>query len=745
MSASPTEGSVSGSLQPLKARKRFFATKANLTDAQRMPSPAPRAKNIKHEQGSGEAEAEDEVGGDGDGGRTGRCGMLSVSLLSGLGGGGSSRSFGGSKRPRLGRNVEQDDYADDDPLELSAPFQEDHKIALRMEPKLAQMLRPHQREGCIFIAQACLGLKALGPGCLLADDMGLGKTLQTIAIIYTFLYRGFTDHRGSSVAGSAAVICPTSLVLNWRDEVSKWCEGLRHKMRPTVVTSDMKKEDIGSMLKVYRDNRAAKLLLISYDTAKIFSELLQGTPIGLLVCDEAHKLKNPKTALFSALVGFQTKMRIMVTGTPIQNGLEEFYALLHFCIPGCLGTEREFSARYGKAIERARDLEASDKEVERGQQASKAFVGIVRQLMLRRTNEVIAKYLPAKLDVFVFCTLTDQQQSAYLSECEQGRAVWEQERASAGQAKTKTALKTLSILKKLINDPEAGRRAQEAEEAAAAATAAAGTDAAGPSGKQLKAKRPPIDTKRSLACSGKLQVMLQLLLEVRRTTSDRFVLISNLTTILDVFEAVLVAHQLPLIRLDGSLAADKRQERVDRFNQDPSVFAFLLSSKAGGCGINLIGANRLILFDPDWNPAIDAQALARVWRSGQQKPCYVYRFFAVGTLEEVCLGRQCSKAGLAGEIVDGDGDSRRFSSDELSSLFNPEFDSASNFHDRMSCQCCSKPDANGMLHHKPGSMQLAAADPCLFQAAMGGGRVSMAFTKVTDAGNKGFGVEPDAT
>ena len=118
---------------------------------------------------------------------------------------------------------------------------------------------------------------------------------------------------------------------------------------------------------------------------------------------------------------------------------------------------------------------------------------------------------------------------------------------------------------------------------------------------------------------------------------------------------VLKANRLSYTRLDGSVAANKRQERVDAFNHSPDVFAFLLSSKAGGCGINLIGANRLVLFDPDWNPAVDQQALARVWRSGQQRPCYVYRFFAVGTLEEVCYDRQCSKEGLAGEIVDGDG------------------------------------------------------------------------------------------
>merc|ERR1711965_637401 len=120
-----------------------------------------------------------------------------------------------------------------------------------------------------------------------------------------------------------------------------------------------------------------------------------------------------------------------------------------------------------------------------------------------------------------------------------------------------------------------------------------------------------------------------------------------------------------MTRRDQHTASRCWQSVVDSFNNDPGVFAFLLSSKAGGCGINLIGANRLVLFDPDWNPATDQQALARVWRSGQQKPCYVYRFFAVGSLEEVCFERQCSKEGLSNEIVDGQGESRKFSAEEL--------------------------------------------------------------------------------
>jgi DNA repair and recombination RAD54-like protein len=230
-----------------------------------------------------------------------------------------------------------------------------------------------------------------------------------------------------------------------------------------------------------------------------------------------------------------------------------------------------------------------------------------------------------------------------------------------------------------------------------------------------------------------------------------FVIISNFTSTLDIFEKVLQLERLPFKRLDGSMAAQKRQDCVDTFNTDTSFFAFLLSSKAGGCGINLIGANRLVLFDPDWNPAIDNQALARVWRSGQQKPCYVYRFFGVGSLEEVCHERQCAKEGLSDEIVDGDDAGRKFSNEDLKSLFSPTFDAAcrSSFHARMGCTCCQPgapypppEDARGFVHLKPETAALHVADACLARAASQTARVTLVFGKVTDQSGRGFAPPP---
>ena len=273
--------------------------------------------------------------------------------------------------------------------------------------------------------------------------------------------------------------------------------------------------------------------------------------------------------------------------------------------------------------------------------------------------------------------------------------------------------------------------------------------------------------------SGKLCVLADLLQRTRSMGSDRFVLISNFTSVLNIFSTMLKELSLTSILLDGCCPAHKRQALVDKFNDDESHFAFLLSSKAGGCGINLIGANRLVLFDPDWNPATDAQALARVWRSGQQKPCYMYRFFAAGSLEEKIYQRQqvdsrllyrrraryrptcgcrvphpklCyawlrqAKEGLSDQIVDDRMDSRKFSDEELKELFT-RGNTLSTIHDSLGCRCCSHAekaldsyesavkDESGFAHLLPSSTALQSCDAALGEVA---GHLSMCFVKKGD-------------
>ncbi|KIJ44735.1 hypothetical protein M422DRAFT_47147 [Sphaerobolus stellatus SS14] len=189
---------------------------------------------------------------------------------------------------------------------------------------------------------------------------------------------------------------------------------------------------------------------------------------------------------------------------------------------------------------------------------------------------------------------------------------------------------------------------------------------------------------------GKFVVLERFLHRIKTETNDKVVLISNYTQTLDMFEKMLRTKKYGYFRLDGGMAITKRQKYVDQFN-DPErgEFVFLLSSKAGGCGINLIGANRLILFDPDWNPAADQQALARVWRDGQKKECFVYRFISTGTIEEKIFQRQASKQALSSCVVDDKQDAERhFSGDDLRKLFEFKEDILSDTHDTFKCKRC---------------------------------------------------------
>ena len=289
--------------------------------------------------------------------------------------------------------------------------------------------------------------------------------------------------------------------------------------------------------------------------------------------------------------------------------------------------------------------------------------------MLRRNNDVIAKYLPAKYDLVVFCVLTDAQKQLYRQELEgaaRSKTVAKADGGGTSTFKTLTALRKLCAHPQLIADDPLHRVALGALGVLPAPSGYGGGGAVKLrpqlSGKMATLLELLLQVKKELSKSVKKRSRVLttsysyrlLLLQVKKTTTDRWVLVSNFTQTLDLFGELLEQNNMSFQRLDGSINANKRQVMVDSFNNDPSQYAFLLSSKAGGCGLNLIGANRLVLFDPDWNPANDQQALARVWRSGQKKACYIYRFFGAGTIEEKTYERQLSKEGLAGQVRGGD-------------------------------------------------------------------------------------------
>ena len=274
-------------------------------------------------------------------------------------------------------------------------------------------------------------------------------------------------------------------------------------------------------------------------------------------------------------------------------------------MPGILGELNTFRRLYERPISAANKKNATREEKERGRVQSKALEDVTKTFVLRRLQkDVLKNLLPPRMELLLFCRPSDRQ-------CELYRDISDRAAKSIGSlgGRGENPLMLLTELRKLCTHPSL----LEKDDVLSAD-----------------------DSNASL--SGKMMVLEELIDSIREhNPTDKVVIVSNFTSALSVIESsILRKKKLPFVRLDGTVELSARQPMVDSFNNGSvsHSFAFLLSSKAGGCGLNLIGANRLIMVDADWNPATDQQAMARVYRQGQKKPCFIYRMFTTGTVEE---------------------------------------------------------------------------------------------------------------
>jgi len=551
------------------------------------------------------------------------------------------------------------------------------RARVEVEGVVCRFLREHQREGVQFMFDCVHGLKDFdGHGCILADDMGLGKTLQSITLLLTVLRQGLGG--GAPTARRAIVVCPTSLVANWAKEIAKWV-GDRIKPLPLAEASrDQATMDIHTFL----TTRTYHVLIISYETFRIHAPRFQerADSCDLLICDEAHRLKNERTLTTQALAGLACRRRVLLSGTPVQNDLDELFAMIDFTNPGILGDAAAFRRRFAGPIQESREPWASERVKAAGEEATRELSSLLNKFVLRRTNTLLSKHLPPKLQQVVCVRLSPLQRALY------DHFLSSKELSLIMSGTQKGVLSSITALRKLVNHPklifdvmQAHKHSRRSDDGAAGF-------------EDAEQFFPPTFARERSACpelSGKFELAARMLHLLRTRTDDRIVIVSCYTQTLDLFSALCRERHWPWIRLDGSTTPGKRQKLVDKFN-DPrgDEFVFLLSSRAGGCGLNLIGGNRLILFDPDWNPATDLQAAARVWRDGQRKKVYVYRFLATGTLEEKVFQRQMSKKGLQTIVVEEGDETTQLSSEDLRNLFTLNEDTPCDTHDMLRCDRC---------------------------------------------------------
>ncbi|XP_041594389.1 DNA repair and recombination protein RAD54-like isoform X3 [Vulpes vulpes] len=504
----------------------------------------------------------------------------------------------------------------------------------------------------------------------MADEMGLGKTLQCITLIWTLLRQ---SPECKPEIDKAVVVSPSSLVKNWYNEVGKWLGG---RIQPLAIDGGSK-DEIDQKLEGFMNQRGARvpspILIISYETFRLHVGVLQKGSVGLVICDEGHRLKNSENQTYQALDSLNTSRRVLISGTPIQNDLLEYFSLVHFVNSGILGTAHEFKKHFELPILKGRDAAASEADRQLGEERLRELTSIVNRCLIRRTSDILSKYLPVKIEQVVCCRLTPLQTELYKRFLKQAKPA---EELREGKM-TVSSLSSITLLKKLCNHPALiYDKCVEEEDGFEGALEIF------PPTYSAKALEPQL--------SGKMLVLDYILAVTRSRSSDKVVLVSNYTQTLDLFEKLCRARRYLYVRLDGTMSIKKRAKVVERFNNPLSPdFVFMLSSKAGGCGLNLIGANRLVMFDPDWNPANDEQAMARVWRDGQKKTCYIYRLLSAGTIEEKIFQRQSHKKALSSCVVDEEQDvERHFSLGELKELFTLDEASLSDTHDRLRCRRC---------------------------------------------------------
>ncbi|KAG9055465.1 helicase [Serendipita sp. 407] len=389
--------------------------------------------------------------------------------------------------------------------------------------------------------------------------------------------------------------------------------------------------------------------------------------------------------MFQAL---RTPKRVILSGTPIQNDLGEFHAMADFCNPGVLDDYSNFKRTFEVPIIASRMPDCSSKSLQKGRDKAEQLQTLAKSFVLRREATILANYLPPKYEYVVFVSPT-QIQLQMITHLLNPENLY---RLTDSTAKSLALIQTLS---KLCNSPYLLKgRASVSDDIIAEVVrmvpAQARAEDITLSGAYPKNEILAIAYKHL----GKLSALGGILKELRATTDEKCIIVSHYTSTLDIIEAFCNKQRYTLFRLDGRTPQAQRQEFVDKFNKSPQSerYLFLLSAKAGGVGLNLIGASRLILVDGDWNPSHDLQAMARIHRDGQKRPVYIYRLLTAGTIDEKIFQRQITKIGLSDAMMGTSTSSSKsktdsFTSKELRDLFSIHPHAICHTHELLACAC----------------------------------------------------------
>lgn len=502
-----------------------------------------------------------------------------------------------SNRGKMNRMTE----AEEDAQLLKSAQSNRRTIRLDKQPSnLASECKMHayQLEGLNWLIK----IHDHGINGILADEMGLGKTLQTISLL-AYL----RESRG--VKGPHLIIVPKSVVGNWMRELKRWCPSIRAIRMGG--TKDERRRIIDGPLKIAKNDGKFifDVLVTSYEGILKEKGSLAKVDWKYLIIDEAHRIKNENSSLSIAVRALNTDFRLLITGTPLQNNLHELWALLNFLLPEIFGNAEQFDEWFSMS------------DGEGKQNVIKKLHSILRPFMIRRVKKDVACNLPPKKETKLYVGLTSMQQEWY-------KKVLRKDAFELNKLGGPDRVRLLNIvmqLRKVCNHPYLFDGAE-----------------AGP---------PYTDGPHLWLNSGKMLLLHKLLIKLKEKGS-RVLIFSQMTRVLDIMEDYMRLTKSEYCRIDGNTSSESRDSQMDVFNApDSTKFCFLLSTRAGGLGINLATADIVILFDSDWNPQVDLQAMDRAHRIGQKKPVQVFRFITEGSIEEKIIERADRKLFLDAAVI----------------------------------------------------------------------------------------------
>jgi DNA excision repair protein ERCC-6 len=531
------------------------------------------------------------------------------------------------------------------PTRLDAIIDGDFKIPGDIYPSLFD----YQKTGVRWLWE----LYSQQVGGIIGDEMGLGKTIQIISFLAGLHYSG-------KLSQPVIIVAPATVMKQWVNEFHRWWPPLRVSIlhtsgsgmlnlrRETEIEDELEDQDfddysIGrganqSAAKkiVDRAVRHGHVLVTTYSGLQTYSDLLLRISWQYAVLDEGHKIRNPNTAITLHCKELRTPNRIILSGTPMQNNLTELWSLFDFVFPMRLGTLVTFRQQFEGPIKQGGYANASNLQVETAMKCAETLKDAISPYLLQRFKVDVAADLPKKSERVLFCKLTSLQRTAY-------RAFLKSNDMQSIMAGKRQPLYGIDIIRKICNHPDLVDHKRLSQ----------------------KADYEYGDAQKS----GKMQVV-KAVLEIWKKGGHKTLLFAQHRIMLDILERFIRRMDgFNYLRMDGNTSIKERQNLVDKFNRSPNIHVFLLTTKVGGLGVNLTGADRVIIYDPDWNPSTDIQARERAWRLGQKKEVEIYRLMTAGTIEEKIYHRQIFKQFLSNKILRDPKQRQTFHLSDLHDLF----------------------------------------------------------------------------